>query len=461
MKNYRRIAGVVGAGVLSAVMCAAQQMPPASTEAPKADPQTQAVQPYAPLYQGQSNAAAEAKPVPDSRPLSGILGLTLGSLSEAQNTFTPSFRFTQAFDSNPGISGSQSNFTGESSFGGSLNLHRAGARQALDITYSGGAVVYDDSSYQTSFHSLNLAQMFSTGRWTLTLTDALNYSPQGSLGAGLGLNNYGSGSVGLTAMNLSLTPNQGIYTPLSRQLANTVGGQIQYGLSPRSSWTVGVTYGNLIYPDVDFQNTHQINARTGYNRNWTAKDTVSVFYEYGVYRGGSGDLGTNSHSIQLAYARRVTGRLTWSASGGPQISQYGGSSDFAVGGIFSTSLQYQRGRTGLNLGYNHGVSQAIIGGSTTDSLQVGVDRRVTRRWSVGVNGGFSRNAQLVGATEVRSGFAGAQVQRSLGQRSSVYFNYGFQRQISDGACAATICTGLSRQVFGFGFNWTPRTWILR
>ncbi len=461
MRNYRRMASVIGAGALSAIMGAAQQMPPASADAPKADPQTQAVQPYAPLYQGQSAAAAEAKPVPDSRPLSGILGLTLGSLGEAQNTFTPSFRFGQAFDSNPGIFGPQSDYTGESYFGGSLNLHRAGARQALDITYSGGAVVYDDSPYQTSVHSLSLAQTFSAGRWMLALTDGLNYSPQGSLGAGLGLNNYGSGSVGLTGISLSLTPNQGIYTLLTRQLANTVGGQVQYGLSPRSSWTVGVTYGSVMYPDADFANTHQINARTGYNRNWTARDTVSIFFEYGVYRGGLGSVGTNSHSIQLAYARRVTGRLTWSVSAGPQIAQFVGSNDSSVAANVATSLQYQRARTSLSFGYNRGVSQAIIGGSTTNSLQVGVNRTVTRRWSVGANGGFSRNVQLIGTTEVRSGFAGAQVQRTLGQRSSVYFDYAFQRQISDGACAGTICTGLSRQVFAFGFNWTPRTWILR
>jgi hypothetical protein len=458
VRNCRRFASVIAAGALSAVMCTAQQAPPASTEAPKADPHTQAAQPYAPLYQEQSDAAAEAKPVPDSRPLSGILGLTLGSMGEARNTLTPSFRFGQVFDSNPGISGQQSNYTGESSFGGSLNLHRAAARQSLDIAYSGGAVVYDDSSYYASFHSINLAEMFSMGRWTLTLTDGLNYSPQGSLGAGLGLSN---GSVGSIGMSLSLTPNQGIYTPLTRQLANAVGGQVQYGLSPRSSWTVGVTYGTVIYPDADFQNTHQINARTGYNYNWTAKDSFSIFYEYGAYGGGLGSAGTNSHSIQLAYARRVTGRLTWSISAGPQIAQLVGSNDSNVAVTVATSLQYQRARTSLSFGYNRGVSQAVIGGSTTNSLQAGVNRTVTRHWSVGANGGFSRNTQLAGTTEVRSGVAGVYAQRSLWERSSVYFNYAFQRQISDGACAATFCTGLSRQVFGFGFNWTPRSWILR
>ena len=90
--------------------------------------------------------------------------------------------------------------------------------------------------------------------------------------------------MGLGGTSISLTPNQSIYTPLSRQLSNTMGGEIQYGLSPRSSWTVGLTYGGLYYPDQDFGNNHQINVRSGYNRNWTAKDTVSVFYEYDAYR---------------------------------------------------------------------------------------------------------------------------------------------------------------------------------
>ena len=471
MNRHPSISTVIVGVVLSAVMCAAQQAPPAApaattSGAPTADSQSQATQPYGPLYPAPGDAAAEAKPqmVADERPLSGILGLTLGS--ETQNSVTTSFHFGQLFDSNAGISGTRSSgYTGESSLGGNLTLHRAARNRSLDVVYNGGALLYDDNSAHTTFHNLNLAQVFNTGRWTLTLTDALNYSPQGQFGAGLGLNNFGSGSVGLGSTNFSLTPNQSIYTPLSRQLSNTMGGQIQYGLSPRSSWTVGLTYGGLYYPDQDFGNNHQINVRSGYNRNWTAKDTVSVFYEYGAYRGGgTGGFGSNvdTHSFQLAYGRRVTGRLSWSVSGGPQISTMASSSDTDVGWTASSGLQYQRARTGLSGSYDHRVSNSLIGGSTEDSLQLGVNRSLTQRWSASANGGVARNAQLLGSTEFKSGFVGLQAQRTVGQRTSIYFNYAFQRQISSGGCSAgSLCSGLSRQVWGFGFSWAPRAWLLR
>ena len=89
-------------------------------------------------------------------------------------------------------------------------------------------------------------------------------------------------------------------------------------------------------------------------------------------------------------------------------------------------------------------------------MQLGVNRSLTQRWSAGANGGVARNAQLVGSTEFKSGFVGLQAQRTVGKQTSIYFNYAFQRQISAGGCSVGfLCTGLSRQIFGFGFSWAP------
>jgi hypothetical protein len=455
-----RISGVL---LLLAGLSVAQQ-----DTAPKGtgnkDAGTQAMRPY-PAAQGAGGASEQPgealEKVPDTRPPSGVLGLTLGSLKGRQNVISLNFDVGQVFDSNPGILGRGSDYEGATSLRGDLSLRHAMRRGDLALDYQGGAVFYNDHTQTNWFPQLSFSVPFAMRRWTIYLAENLTYTPEGSYGAGLGFADYGA-SVAQGGITSNFTPQQNVFTPIASRLSSTSAVQVQYGLSPRSSWTAGVSYGTLYFPDGGLENSHQINVRSGYNRNLTARDTVSFFYDYGTYKTEGINLSTDSHAAQIAYTRRVTGRLSFSVSGGPQFVTQLGSTERSVSLTAASSVQYQLRRTAATLSYFRGTSggAGVLPGATSHTIQAGISRTITRNLSVGTSGTISKTTSLDGRTEFRSGGAGVQVRRAIGHRASVYFTYAFQRQVSDGSCGL-LCSGLSRQVFGFGFGWGPRPWIIR
>ncbi len=486
----RRIAQVRFAGplviVLFAGLCLGQQETPAagSSNAPsnqqtapaaqgssKSGGAAPAVRSYGEITQSLDAPAESVEtPVPDTRPPSGVLGLTLGSLTGRKNIVNLSVNVGQVFDSNPGIEGTQSDFEGATSLGATLNLQHPMRRGDLNLAYQAGAVFYNGHTATNWFPQLNFSVPFALHRWTIQLAENLTYTPESSFGAGLGFANFGADSLGIGGLANGLTPSQSIYTPVSSRLSNTSSVQVQYGISPRSSWTAAVTYGLLHYLDSQtqslFQDSHQIDVRTGYNHSFTARDAVSVFYDYATYtvdaQAGLLETQTDTHSVQLGYARRVTGRLTWSISGGPEIrsgTTGGQSADWTL----SSTAQYRIRRNAVSFSYFHGVAggAGVYSGSDSHSLQLGVSRTMTRRMSAGLTGILTKTSNLYGSGEFRSGSAGVQVTRTLGQRMSMYASYAFQRQVAGGECTGILCSGLSRQTFGFGFSWSPRPWVMR
>jgi hypothetical protein len=490
----RRIAQIRFAGplviVLFAGLCLAQQETPAagSSKAPsnqqtapaaqgssKSGAATPAVRSYGELTQSVDAPAESVEtPVPDMRPPSGVLGLTLGSMMGKRNIISLNFNAGQVFDSNPGIEGTQSSFEGATSLGATLNLQHPMRRGDLNLNYQAGAVFYNGHTATNWFPQLNFSVPFALHRWTIQFAENLTYTPESSFGAGLGFANFGADSLGMGGIANGLTPSQSIYTPVSSRLSNTSSVQVQYGLSPRSSWTAAVTYGLLHYLDSQtqnviqdlFQDTHQIDLRTGYNHSFTARDTVTVFYDYATYtvdaQAGRPETQTDTHSVQLGYARRVTGRLSWSVNAGPQITS-GITGDQSANWTLSTAAQYRLRRNAVSFSYLHGVSggAGVFSGAHSDSLQLGISRTMSRRMSVGLTGDLAKTSNLDGSGEFRSGSAGVQLNRTLGQRMSMYVSYAFQRQVAGGECTGILCSGLSRQTFGFGFSWGLRPWVMR
>jgi hypothetical protein len=486
----RRIAPIRFAGplvmVLSAGLCLGQQQTPAagSSNAPgnqqtapaapgssKSGGATPAMRSYGELTQSlDAPAEGVETPVPDTRPPSGVLGLTLGSLTGRRNIINLNVNVGQVFDSNPGIEGTQSDFEGATLLGATLNLQHPMRRGDLNLNYQAGAIFYNGHTATNWFPQLNFSVPLALRRWTIQFAESLTYTPESSFGAGLGFTNFGADSLGTGGIANGLTPSQSIYTPVSSRLSNTSSAQVQYGLSPRSSWTAAVTYGLLHYLDSQtlniFQDTHQIDVRTGYNHSFTARDTVTVFYDYATYavdaQGVLPETHTDAHSVQLGYARRVTGRLAWSVNAGPQItSEITG--NHSVDWTLSTVAQYRLRRNAVSFSYLHGVSggAGVFSGAHSDGLQLGISRTMSRRMSVGLTGDLAKTSNLNGSGEFRSGSAGVQLNRTLGQRMSMYVNYAFQRQVAGGECTGILCSGLSRQTFGFGFSWGPRPWVMR
>lgn len=428
--------------------------------------------PAAPLYTDYSSSKPLPPPseeinVPDTRPLSGAQQLTLGSSEGSLNVLVPSFRFSQLFDSNSTLSTVSPGYEGVSSFSGSLKLRRSSETRELSLDYTGGGVFYSDrTNLNSSFHQFGVSQSISFRRWTLLLSDAFAYSPESPLGSAIGgfvpLGDIGRlGS--LAGLNPSLTPSQNIFTDHTSRITNAAVGQIQYNLSARSSWTATAAYGILRFSDAALYNGDQFNFTTGYNRTLNAKDTVALTYTFGRFSFDSSNSDFNTHSAQLAYARRITGRLTAQLAAGPQITVMHNTqpgSENRVSWYGRGNLQYRRPKTEFNLGVTHGVNggSGVLLGAESTAVQLGISRTLSRAWSTGITVQYARSKDLLAvARDFNSGSAGVELRRSVGRYAGVYLSYTFQRQDAPFACTSLACSGnVLRHVIGFGFDWRFR-----
>ena len=149
--------------------------------------------------------------------------------------------------------------------------------------------------------------------------------------------------------------------------------------------------------------------------------------------------------------------MSWTFSGGAELLPTRAGE---IGWNAGTNLTYQRGKTGLGLSYNHGYTggTGVFTGSKTHTAFLSLTRMLSRAWGTGISVGFANNVQLgAAANEFNSGYAGAQLNRSVGHVGSIYASYGFQRQ---SATVTTVIPGvpgnLSRHIVAIGFNWQSR-----
>ena len=428
-------------------------------------------EPAPPLYQEQSTSKPQPEEVvpdvnvPDSRPLTGALLLGLGSSDRWRSFLVPSLHFAQSVDSNPAVNDTSStNFRGVSTISGSLELQRRTSAREMTLHYSGGGTFFDGdsnafqhSTLNSSYHELGFSQSFDFHRWSLLASDAMTYSPEATFGYGSWGNGFDYNRLGLQP---GLLPSQTVLTQHSSRISNTVVGQVQYHLGPRSSLTASGAYGILHFPDGDFLDGNQINFSAGYNRQLTRRDTVGVAYSYGLFRYSRSPADLQSHGVQLMYGRRVTGRLSLQLSGGAQFYSTGNVPGSITRTTWSagSSAQYRWRRTDLNLSYLRGVSggSGVFQGATSDTVQVGASRPLTRRWETSMSFGYSHNADLSQKRSFDSQYVSVALHRSLGRYIGTYFSYSLQRQTSNVPCVGSCSNELLRHVFGFGFDWRFR-----
>ena len=128
-------------------------------------------------------------------------------------------------------------------------------------------------------------------------------------------------------------------------------------------------YSLLHYFDDNLLNFGDTTFQAGYNYQATRSDTVAVSYQFSAFRYSNVDQSLNLHTVQASYARRVTGKLAFQISAGPQfaLSSFpitgststtgsGATSSSQLYWTLNTALQYQLRRAGLTASYNHGVA---------------------------------------------------------------------------------------------------------
>lgn len=458
--------------------------------------QDESVQPVAPLpaigqdngsNQGNSsnNAGQQDAPTitPDTNPPTGARDLTLGVLEGGDNELSGGLNFMETGDTNPQLSKGGTKIGAWTSLSGNLALDRSWKSNTLKVQYTAGGFLPNTASLlgPTQAHQFGLSDMFTTGRWSLLLSDDAVYAPEGGYGfGGLGTAAGQLGISSFTGLSPSLMNEQNAFV-MGRRLSNTSVGQVRYNLSAHSSFTLVGSYGLLHFMDSGLIDSHRVIAEAGYDYAPTQHDTFYLNYAFGQFHfGGPTNGGLKAHSVVLGYTRRLTGRLLFDVAAGPQLISTESTvsvplfqlGPFVIFGLEKeafrrvswtahTGLKYHLGRTGLSVSYQRAAmgGSGVLAGAETSGVHGSVDRTVGHWWDTSAAVGYAHSAGLGGSggRAYNTTYVRAAVHRRLGRTKRLEFSYQLQHQATNVPCTSSVCaTDFLRHVFGIGFGWQFR-----
>lgn len=426
--------------------------------------------PPVPLVEGNdrvtSPGGTEVKP--DSRPLTGAQPLTLGSVLE-RSYLLPSVSLMQIMTTNAGGGPGQSDIEGEATLTGNVALNKLWSRSQFSMHYTGGGLLGEGSSGTSSFYqSFGVSQAFIFRRSSLSFFDVGSYAPESPFGF------FGLTSFQPPVLNGSLVPNQSILTGQASQWSNSLTGQVNYTVSRRLSMTGVAGFGILRSSDSEFLSSTQGNFSLGLNYVVGPKDTLGVTYANSIIGfGNSANANVANgntlitHSVQAAYGRRITGRLAFQASGGPQIyssSDTSSSSHFSWAAQSGLTYGLREGSVGITYGHYVTGGSGVFAGANTDTLTASFSRHLSRKVAGSVSAAYARNSSLAlsgvvtGHSVFDTEYVAASLTRPLRRELEMYLNYNLQHQSSTGlSCGFLLCgESVTRHVVGLGLDWHAR-----
>jgi hypothetical protein len=454
-------------------------------DAPKNDPREQPVAPIpAPLPAGSTSVFAlnpgqaptgEAQATGNNWPLSGVEEPTLGPRFAARNFLLPSVTV---------MSQMATNFSGAGSGGptafnyvlGTLDLNHVSDRSELLLRYAGGAML---SSYLNSaIQDVEFSYTYRWQRWSLLVGDQASYLSESSFGFGgvgglaflNGVSQFNPGGAFGSFLNAYLTPNQTIPTIMVPRLSNTAVSQIEYTLSPRSSWTASGSYGMLNFLGVGFINSADALFQTGYNYAISPLSSVAVIYRYHDFRFTHLPQAIEDHLVQLGYARNITGRMNFQLVAGPSMELLRGAvtgSANRLSWAVNSSLSYRLEHTTLVIGYDRFVTggSGVLVGAQTGQVEAAVERKLSPRWQGSASLGYATNKSVfpssinLGEQQYNSWYAALRFNHQLRPGMGLFMSYGARRQANNTpACATSSCetSSISHELsVGFSFDLRP------
>ena len=436
---------------------------------------------YPPLIEGrqdQENEAPASDLRPDDRPLTGVQETTLGTQEMRHSYWLPGFQYANLARSSPVTQPAVTNWNSTSYLTGNLSVLDAWSHAQLSMNYSGGGALSTDNSFGNNyFHQFGLTQTFDWQRFKLQFIDQFSYLPETQFGFG-GLTNLSLPGVGgsivppMPGLQNNYIPNQSIFTSIGPRYSNSFVTQVVYELSRRASITAAGSYGLLRFVDPGNINSDDVIGNLGFNYELTKRDTLGVLYRFSGYQFSGNPQRINDHAINLAYGRRVTGRLALQLFGGPDIITF----RVPVGGVTNrisasggASLTYGTARAGLSLAYNHGVSNGsgVLVGSTMDQISGALNRHLGRVWRGNVNFGYARNRSVTqnpfpNSPGYDSYFAGGGLERPLGRNANLSLGYtAYIQSTTQALCTPGACTtSPTIHQISLGFTWHTRPYVL-
>jgi hypothetical protein len=468
---------VVLAGWLSLAGTSLQAQSQQGGEPPKAPART-----YGPIGvddQQDQNQTPETL-LPDNRPLTGFQETTVGTPMERHSYWVPGVSYYNVVQSNGQLQGGGNNWNSTSYITGNVSLLENWSRSQLALNYSGGGDLSTDSSIGNGwFQQLSASQTFNWKRMQLVLLDEFAYLPQAQFGfgAGTGLALPGvGGTLGgtLTGLAPGFNPGQTIFTTIGPRYMNTGGLQANYLLTARSSITVGGLISILRFSEPGNIEDNDYIGNAGFNYQISRNDTLGLQYRYSSFRYLNSPQAIGDHTIQVAYGRKITGRLALQLSAGPEITNFrvalGPGGKRHIGGSGSANLAYAFQRGTLTANYLHGVTggSGVFQGALTDQVTGTGTRKLNRVWSGDAHMGYARNRNaetLQGSSNINYNtfFAGAAASRPLGRNAG--FTVGYTAYVNDSTstiCAGSNCSSsFTVHQISVGVNWHSRPLVLR
>lgn len=480
---------------------------------------TQDEQPSAP---SSVSAPAQENPAPavsDNPPISAIDQPGLEPHAAPESFLVPGLHVSESVESNVGNTTAPSTVTPVTRALGSLTLQKLWKDYDVAMDYIGGVSYYDQTGIGVQqLQQFDIDNRINWKRGQLAIRDSFSYLPEGTFGFGAyggggaydsSVGSLGSGLLGSSAFGGQTSAFAGgnglnISLGVVPRITNFALADVVEELTPKSSITFAAGYGlvhfygdltaqsPLVGPlqqNISFIGSSEYTGQVAYDRTLSPRDQVAVSYGYQAFDFSVVGTAFHSNVIQLMYGHRISGRMDFLISAGPQFTRINqqecdiptipASSCAGFGGTVSTAgtsrigaagrvaIHYKFPRTTVALSYQRYETNGsgIYAGAQSDIVQFDARRPLSRVWDVFSDVGYSRNSQLQLPGAVTTAgtfsyvFAGVGLHRQFGRSLRGFVSYQFNDlSFSSGCLVGTTVCGNNAQnhVGSIGIDWTPR-----
>ena len=126
----------------------------------------------------------------------------------------------------------------------------------------------------------------------------------------------------IPGMGTSYVPNQSIYASVGPRYSNATALQLTYATSPRGSITASGSYGLLNFVDPGNVDNDTTTATVGYNYALSRENSIGAFYRFSSYHYPGQPQAFGNQSFNIAFSRKLTGRMALQLYGGPVITTF-------------------------------------------------------------------------------------------------------------------------------------------
>jgi hypothetical protein len=465
----------------------------------------------------------EDNPVPlisENPPISGLDMPNLEPHTAPLSYLQPGGHLNETVDSNVADTLGGSRTATISRAVGSLELRRLWSHYDLYLDYLGGVSYYNVQHVGfRQIEELGLTQKVMWKRGELGIRDAFSYQPEGTFGGSYGV--VGATGAGLAGQSAFFGgTGLGALGQVPRLMNLSVVDVIE-SLTPKSSITVTGGYGFVHFlgnepgTENSFIGSTQVSAQVGYSRLLGAHDQGALVYGYQGFDFSTG-VNFHNHVIQVMWGHRISGRMDFVISVGPQFTQINDlptvvapttqnlsnpaciftlpgpevecpTNDLRIGAAGRVALRYRFRKVNLDVGYMHYLTNGsgFFAGAESDIANLTASRSLGRIWTVKADFGYSRNSRVipltlsqiaacaaaatkqpnapacpgVNANVYQYGYAGVRIHRMLGRTLEGYASYQFNDLSFDNSYCqgAGPCNRIApRHVGTIGLDWIPR-----